>query len=175
MFGQSVSDVKTKNHPDTQRWSENLLSFTSIMNFTFNIWASDVLRKPNMWLNREAGSDLLWSQPHQTFGEATRYLYLYKLSSSIQRQQSVNVGEQAPAVLQLCSGLTSVPGHDERENQHLQHPHQQLSRELEVLHLLSAKEEKKGGNLGKIVGLWKGIKNADEQKMTVVRRSGLKD
>lgn len=39
--------------------------------------------------------------------------------------------------------LMLVPGHDEWENQHLQHPHQQFPWKLKVLHLLSGREKKK--------------------------------
>lgn len=33
-----------------------------------------------------------------------------------------------------------LPGYNKRQNQHFQHPHQQLSGKLEVLHLLQEKE-----------------------------------
>lgn len=39
----------------------------------------------------------------------------------------------------LSADVLVLPGYNKGQNQHFQHPHQQLSRKLEVLHLLQAK------------------------------------
>lgn len=119
---------------------QTILQMTLILSYTVSLSTGRQLIKLfcyfSIYVDLKLSTALLHLSFYSYFILDSHFLTNLIPMSIIPNQQNVNVRMSFGSLCQSCTDV-QVPGDDERENQHLQHPHQQLTRKLKVLHLLS--------------------------------------